>query len=81
IKRLKLSGLLRNACVVAGNSGDARFLLQLVTLASSHPLAMVRAHAVWAVYRLGGGGQLAAARANEQDPIVLAEYVAEESGS
>jgi epoxyqueuosine reductase len=42
-------------------------------------LAVVRAHAVWAVFRLGGGAALAAARAAETDPLVLAEYAAEES--
>lgn len=77
IKRLKLAGLLRNACIVAGNRGDASLLPQLVPLATSHPLPLVRAHAVWAVYRLGGGDQLAAARAVEADPLVQAEYAAE----
>lgn len=79
IKRLKLVGLLRNACVVAGNSGDAGLVPLLVTLATQHPLALVRAHAVWAVHRLGAGSSLAAARAREGDPVVLAEYAAEAS--
>ena len=78
VKRLKLSGLLRNACIVAGNSGDSAHLPALQSLAQ-HPLAVVRAHAVWAVFRLGGGAALAAARAAETDPLVLAEYAAEES--
>ena len=46
---------------------------------AQHPLAVVRAHAVWAVFRIGGGAALAAARAAETDPLVLAEYAAEES--
>jgi epoxyqueuosine reductase len=78
VKRVKLSGLLRNACIVAGNSGDPAHLPALQSLAQ-HPLAVVRAHAVWAVFRLGGGAALAAARAAETDPLVLAEYAAEES--
>lgn len=78
VKRLKLSGLLRNSCIVAGNSGDPAHLPALQSLAQ-HPLAVVRAHAVWAVFRLGGGAALAAARAAETDPLVLAEYAAEES--
>lgn len=78
IKRVKLGGLLRNACVVAGNTGDAVLLPHLVRLATTHELPLVRAHAVWAVYRLGGGGQLAAARAAETDAMVLAEYAAED---
>jgi epoxyqueuosine reductase len=77
IKRLKLGGLLRNACVVAGNSGDPSLLPALVDLARSHALPLVRAHAVWAVYRLGGGGELADARNLESDASVLAEYAAE----
>jgi epoxyqueuosine reductase len=76
IKRLKLVGLLRNACVVAGNSGDASLVPQLVRLATVHESALVRAHAVWAVRKLGGETQLADARAKESDPIVLAEYEA-----
>jgi epoxyqueuosine reductase len=81
IKRLKLTGLLRNACVVAGNSGDRSLLPAVVALATSHASALVRAHAVWAVSRLGGGAGLAAARERETDPLVLAEYEAEQSGS
>jgi epoxyqueuosine reductase len=77
IKRLKLTGLLRNACVVAGNVGDASLLPALVGLAAGHASPLVRAHAVWAVFRLGGGATLAAARAAETDASVLAEYAAE----
>ncbi len=77
IKRLKLTGLLRNACVVAGNSGDASLLPQLVHLGLTHESALVRAHAVWAVFRLGGGAQLTESRVTDTDPIVRAEYAAE----
>jgi epoxyqueuosine reductase len=76
IKRLKLTGLLRNACVAAGNTGDATLLPALVKLAS-HESAMVRAHAVWAVRRLAGVSAmelLHAARTREAEPVVLAEY-------
>jgi epoxyqueuosine reductase len=81
IKRLKLVGLLRNACIVAGNRRDAALAPELIRLASSHPLPLVRAHAVWAVYRLGQGAELAAARRLESDPVVLAEYAAEEASA
>lgn len=78
MKRLKLAGLLRNACVVAGNSGDRSLVLPLASL-TRHESALVRAHAVWAVRRLAGaeaGGILADARAKESDASVLAEYEA-----
>jgi epoxyqueuosine reductase len=74
IKRLKLVGLLRNACVVAGNVGDASLLPALLRLATTHESPLVRAHAVWAVQRLGGTAQLAEVRAKETDPMVLAEF-------
>lgn len=77
IKRLKLAGLLRNACVVAGNSGGPDLLPALVRLAE-HPLPLVRAHAVWAVRRLAGearaGEMLKDARTAEMDATVLEEY-------
>jgi epoxyqueuosine reductase len=76
IKRIKLAGLLRNACVVAGNSGNADVLEPLARLAR-HESPVVRAHAVWAVRRLGGADRLAAARAAETDADVLAEYAVE----
>jgi epoxyqueuosine reductase len=79
IKRLKLAGLLRNACVVAGNLRDAGVLPQLVALAA-HEKPLVRAHAVWAVFRVAGQERamelLADARARESDADVLAEYTA-----
>jgi epoxyqueuosine reductase len=80
IKRLKLGGLLRNACVVAGNSGDAGLLPLLVQLAS-HELALVRCHAVWAIFRLEekerAFERLRAVQEAETNEAVLAEYRAE----
>jgi epoxyqueuosine reductase len=77
VKRLKLRGLLRNACIVAGNSGDRSLVDRLVALAS-HPEPIVRGHAVWAVYRLAGRAEgehrLAAARKAEGDASVLEEH-------
>jgi len=78
IKRVKLAGLLRNACIAAGNSGERTHLPQLVRLAR-HESPLVRAHAVWAVRRLAGAeaeSLLGEARAAESDPLVLAEYAA-----
>ncbi|MDB6165523.1 MAG: queG [Lacunisphaera sp.] len=77
IKRLKFTGLLRNACVVAGNSGDRDLLPMLLGLAA-HESALIRAHAVWAVQRIAGAEAatqlLAVARAAETDASVLAEH-------
>jgi epoxyqueuosine reductase len=91
IKRVKLAGLLRNACVVAGNLGaagdsEARACLDILArLAATHPSPLVRGHAVWAVYRIAGHSSardwLAAARAMENDATVLAEYAAEDQTS
>ena len=49
-------------------------LPDLLPLATSHPLPLVRAHAVWAVRRLGGESALAETHRAETDPLVLAEY-------
>ncbi|HEY9155891.1 MAG TPA: QueG-associated DUF1730 domain-containing protein [Opitutaceae bacterium] len=79
IKRTKITGILRNACIVAANTEARECVPQLVTLAS-HVSAIVRAHAVWAVCRLAGDEAeklLANARASEADGAVLAEYSAE----
>jgi epoxyqueuosine reductase len=73
IKRVKWAGLLRNACVVAGNSGDRSLIDPLVRLAS-HESPVVRAHAVWAVRKLGGSDRLTEARQSEADEGVLEEY-------
>ena len=73
IKRLKLRGLLRNACIVAGNSGERALVPALVRLAA-HELPLVRVHAVWAVHRLGGGAALTELALRETDPEVLEEY-------
>ncbi|MDP2138480.1 MAG: tRNA epoxyqueuosine(34) reductase QueG [Candidatus Didemnitutus sp.] len=76
VKRLKLTGLLRNACVVAGNSGDRSLVPSLVRLVA-HASPLVRAHAVWAVQRLAGAEAvdlLATTRAGETNEQVLTEY-------
>lgn len=77
IKRLKLTGLLRNACIAAGNSGERAHVPALVRLAR-HDSPLVRAHAVWGVRRLAGDAEAAAllreARAVETDAAVRAEY-------
>ena len=74
IKRLKLRGLLRNACLVAANEERRDLIPELVALANGHAEAMVRAHAVWALRRLEALEQLAKIRAKESDTVVLAEF-------
>ncbi|MFI5336933.1 MAG: tRNA epoxyqueuosine(34) reductase QueG [Opitutales bacterium] len=78
VKRLKLTGLLRNACIVAGNSRDATLVPVLLPLAT-HPHPLVRAHAVWALRRLAPAEAmelLRAAHSAETDAAVLEEYAA-----
>jgi len=80
IKRLKLRGLLRNACVVAGNceQATASELVPYLLGLAQHELSMIRVHAVWAVHRLLGveaaADALAATRAAEPAADVLEEY-------
>jgi len=55
LMRAKRRGLVRNACVAAGNSGDASLIPALTPLLDdAEPL--VREHAAWALARLAGGG-------------------------
>jgi epoxyqueuosine reductase len=73
--RTKRRGLLRNAAIALGNVGDARDLPALAeALGDAEPL--VRAHAAWAIGRIGGAAGRAAlesARASEDDAEVLDE--------
>jgi epoxyqueuosine reductase len=78
IKRVKLAGLLRNASIVAANTGAMDCLGLLVRLAR-HESPRVREHAIWAVFTLVGKnravGLLASSRAVETDAQVIEEYV------
>lgn len=57
--RAKRRGLVRNACVAAGNSGDLNLVSPLTALLQDgEPL--VRGHAAWALGRLGGASAFAA---------------------
>jgi epoxyqueuosine reductase len=81
VKRLKLTGLLRNACVAAGNAGagPGDDLVPALLRLAAHESALVRAHAVWAVRKITGEratGLLAGVRAQETDAAVLAEFSA-----
>jgi epoxyqueuosine reductase len=52
--RPRRRGLLRNAATVAGNSGDSSLIPQLEYLLIKDPEPIVRAHAAWALGRIGG---------------------------
>jgi epoxyqueuosine reductase len=75
IKRIKRRGLVRNACVAAGNWGSQKAVPALVRLlAGEEPL--IRGHAAWALGRIDGEGiprLLVAAQENEVDEGVKDE--------
>jgi epoxyqueuosine reductase len=52
--RARRRGLVRNACVAAGNSGDASLLPPLWKLSRDDTEPVVREHAAWAIARLSG---------------------------
>src|SRR5215469_7187562 len=54
IKRAKRPGLLRNASVVLGNTGNCDAVPTLARVVEREPEAMVRSHAAWALGQLGG---------------------------
>ena len=75
IKRAKLVGLQRNACVALGNNGDAAAVPALQSVLS-YGKPLVRLHAAWALGRIGGNQALEAlcmARVSEHDQDVLEE--------
>lgn len=75
IRRARLEGLKRNACVVLGNLGDPR-AVPLLARALEDPSPLVRGHAAWALGRLRTPSALRAlegARAREPDPWVREE--------
>ncbi len=84
VLRAKRRGLVRNACVAAGNSGDPSLVPSLIPLLSD-PEPVVRGHAAWALGCIGGPvaqEALSAALAQEADPWVREEIaLAGESGN
>ena len=54
IKRTKRRGLLRNAAVVLGNTGNRDAVPALARVMAHEPEALVRSHAAWALGKLGG---------------------------
>lgn len=81
IKRIKRKRLLRNAAVAAGNWGSREAAPHLITLlADSEPL--IRGHAAWALWRIGGDEAhqaLSAALKWEKDEQVRMELLDKDS--
>ena len=78
LKRPRRSGLLRNAAVVLGNLADPA-ATGVLSAALIDPDPLVRAHAAWALGRLGGRVSrmaLEQARSRETDTGVLMEILA-----
>lgn len=78
IQRARRKGLLRNACVAAGNQPDPVFLPALENLFLNEPEPLIRAHAVWAVQQISSprsGILLNRLRSQENDPLVLRELM------
>ncbi|MEW6568731.1 MAG: tRNA epoxyqueuosine(34) reductase QueG [Chloroflexota bacterium] len=76
LRRPGRRGMLRNATVAAGNAASPEAVPVLIRLLRDEPEAMVRAHAAWALGRIGGASAAAALQAaaeDESDPQVRAE--------
>ena len=78
IKRTKLVGLQRNACVALGNNGDEKAILPLSKALCFSEESVVRLHAAWAIGQIGGreaATVLERARDSESDAAVLEEII------
>ncbi|MGD2058681.1 MAG: tRNA epoxyqueuosine(34) reductase QueG [Anaerolineales bacterium] len=76
MERPRRKGLVRNAAVVAGNSGSSRFIAALVSLVQQDPEPLVRGHAAWALGQIKTPETEAALRAalqSETEPGVIGE--------
>ncbi len=76
IRRTKRRGLLRNAAIALGNSGNPAAVPILGHTLENEAEALVRAHAAWALGRFDDPGArraLDAARIREPDPLVRVE--------
>lgn len=79
LRRATRATLARNAAVALGNSHDPRASLPLEQALSTHPSALVRSHAAWALGELGSarsataGGALARAAESDDDEAVRLE--------
>ena len=77
IKRIKRRGLLRNACVAAGNWGSETAVSSLIPLLHD-PEPIIRGHAAWALGQIGGEvakTAVVSALAAETDDLVRQELM------
>ncbi|MBV8453469.1 MAG: tRNA epoxyqueuosine(34) reductase QueG, partial [Deltaproteobacteria bacterium] len=73
VKRTKRRGLLRNAAIALGNSGNPAAVPVLARALKNEPEMLVRAHAAWALGRFDDAEAryaLEAVRMKESDPLV-----------
>jgi epoxyqueuosine reductase len=76
IRRTKRRGLLRNAAIVLGNSGNPAAVPILARTLEREAEGLVRAHAAWALGQLGGAEACRAlerSRLRESEPAVMTE--------
>jgi epoxyqueuosine reductase len=76
IRRTKRRGLLRNAAIALGNSGNPAAVPILTGSLANEPEPLVRAHAAWALGRLGGAQSRRALEdtaRRETDPVAMDE--------
>jgi epoxyqueuosine reductase len=76
VTRTKRRGLLRNATIALGNSGNPAAVPLLRRALENEPEALVRAHAAWALGRFDDAQAqriLETAKMREPDPLVIAE--------
>ncbi len=76
VKRAKRRGLLRNAAVAMGNSGNPDAVAPLALALAGEAEKLIRSHAAWALGRLGGAAAkqaLERARKREPEDQVLEE--------
>ncbi|HEX4210863.1 MAG TPA: tRNA epoxyqueuosine(34) reductase QueG [Candidatus Binataceae bacterium] len=83
IKRTKRRGLLRNAAIALGNSGNPAAVPILARVLEREPEPLVRSHAAWAIGRFDDPEAhriLDHARSRESDPVVHNEIESALSG-
>ncbi len=84
VKRTGRNRVVRNALIAAGNSRRVEFLPRVRQLLQD-PSPLVRAMAVWAIYQIAGGDELAHSRtvyaALETDPAVQREWLSGTGGA